>query len=98
MAAPKGNKNAVGNRGGGRKSAYQEMADAKSLRDMFFSEFSIDEAREKVKSGKHSLKDAFVLKGFAGSERVLLAIFNKVFPDQERPDEKNGAAPRGKNR
>lgn len=38
MAAPKGNTNALGNRGGGRKSAYQERADADTLSRMFFAE------------------------------------------------------------
>ena len=80
MAAPKGNRNAVGNRGGGRKSAYQEHADVKSLREMFFSEFSREEIETKFKSGKYSLKDVLVFKAFTGSEKALLAIFNKLFP------------------
>jgi len=37
MAAPEGNQNAVGNKGGGRKSAYQENADAAMLREMFLT-------------------------------------------------------------
>lgn len=81
MAAPEGNQNAVGNRGGGRKSAYQEGSDAALLRDMFLTPMSRDEVQAKLKSGKYSLKDLFVSKGYAGNERVLLALFNKNFPD-----------------
>jgi hypothetical protein len=81
MAAPEGNQNAVGNRGGGRKSAYQEGSDAALLREMFLTPMSRDEVQAKLKSGKYSLKDLFVSKGYAGNERVLLALFNKNFPD-----------------
>jgi hypothetical protein len=81
MAAPEGNKNAVGNKGGGRKSAYQENADASMLREMFLNPMSRDEVQAKLKSGKYSLKDLFVSKGYAGNERVLLALFHKYFPD-----------------
>jgi hypothetical protein len=81
MAAPEGNQNAVGNKGGGRKSAYQENADAAMLREMFLNPMSRDEVQAKLKSGKYSLKDLFVSKGYAGNERVLLALFHKYFPD-----------------
>jgi hypothetical protein len=81
MAAPEGNQNAVGNKGGGRKSAYQENADAAMLREMFLTPMSRDEVQAKLKSGKYSLKDLFVSKGYAGNERMLLALFHKYFPD-----------------
>ncbi len=81
MAAPLGNQNAVGNRGGGRKSAYQEGADAAMLREMFLTPMSREEVQAKLKSGKYSLKDLFVSKGYTGNERVLLALFHKFFPD-----------------
>ena len=42
---------------------------------------SREEVQAKLKSGKYSLKDLFVSKGYAGNERVLLALFNKNFPD-----------------
>lgn len=86
-----GNQNAVGNKGGGRKSAYQENADASMLREMFLNPMSRDEVQAKLKSGKYSLKDLFVSKGYAGNERVLLALFHKYFPDDllvnRQPDE-----------
>ena len=83
MGLPKGTNN--GNHGAegrsGRKSAYQENADASMLREMFLNPMSRDEVQAKLKSGKYSLKDLFVSKGYAGNERVLLALFNKNFPD-----------------
>jgi hypothetical protein len=98
MAAPVGNQNAVGNKGGGRKSAYQENADAAMLREMFLTPMSRDEVQAKLKSGKYSLKDLFVSKGYAGNERMLLALFHKYFPDDllanRQPDEgEEGVAP-----
>ena len=81
MGAPEGNKNAVGNKGGGRKSAYQEKANAELLHEMFFTPQDREEIQAKLKTGKYSLKDLFVSKGYAGNERVLLALFNKNFPD-----------------
>ncbi len=51
------------------------------LREMFLAPMSRDEVQAKLKSGKYSLKDLFVSKGYAGNERVLLALFNKNFPD-----------------
>jgi hypothetical protein len=83
MGLPKGTNN--GNHGAegrsGRKSAYQENADAAMLREMFTVPMSRDEVQAKLKSGKYSLKDLFVSKGYAGNERVLLALFHKYFPD-----------------
>jgi hypothetical protein len=98
MAAPEGNQNAIGNRGGGRKSAYQENADATLLREMFLTPMSRDEVQAKLKSGKYSLKDLFVSKGYAGNERVLLALFHKYFPDdllanRQTAEDENGITP-----
>jgi len=57
MSAPNGNKNAVGNPGGGRKSAYQEKADAEMLHKIFFGEHTEEEIRNLLKKGKYSIKD-----------------------------------------
>jgi hypothetical protein len=90
-----GNQNAVGNKGGGRKSAYQENADATLLREMFLNPMSRDEIQAKLKSGKYSLKDLFVSKGYSGNERVLLALFHKYFPDDLLTMEQRQANPDG---
>lgn len=75
-----------GNKGGGRKSAYQEQADAKMLWEMFFGLQSKEEIQKKLKGGKYSLKDVFVSKAFAGNERILVEIFKKLFPDLEKAE------------
>ena len=68
------------------------------LREMFLNPMSRDEVQAKLKSGKYSLKDLFVSKGYAGNERMLLALFHKYFPDDllanRQPDEgEEGVAP-----
>jgi hypothetical protein len=83
MGLPKGTNN--GNHGkkgrSGRKGALIEQNNAQILHDMFFTDKGKDEIIAKLKTGKYSLKDVFVQKGFAGNERVLLTLFNKNFPD-----------------
>lgn len=84
MAAPKGNHNAVGphaSGGGGSQTEYQKRINTELLAEMFLKELSKEEVQTKLKSGKYSLKDAFLSKGFGGKESILLAIFNKLFPE-----------------
>jgi hypothetical protein len=81
MAAPKGNKNAVGNRGGGRKSAYQELSDAQQFRDLFFEEQDQEAIEAKIRAGRFSLKDRYALNGMEGDTRVLNKIVDKILPD-----------------
>lgn len=80
MGASQGNQHALGNKGGGRKSAYQEKADAEALFEMFFDEFSKEDIEKKIDAGKYSLKDILISKGLSGDTKILIAIFNKVFP------------------
>lgn len=75
----------VGNpgcRGGGRKSAYQEKANAELVWELFFNDHTIEEIKEKMKTGRYSIKDVFMVKAFSGSERLLSELFRKVFPDK----------------
>ena len=69
MGATKGNQNAKGNKGGARKSAYQERADAIMLEKMFMDEMAKEDIQKKLASGKYSIKDVFVSKAFAGNEK-----------------------------
>lgn len=71
----------IGNKGGGRKSAYQEKADAEALLKMFFEKMDKNELQKIVKSGKYSLKDVWLFKAFGGNEKILGEIFRKIFPD-----------------
>lgn len=88
MSAPKGNKNAVGNSGGkkgrsGRKSKFVENANADLLWDMFTREYTNTELREMAK-GRKSVHTTMLLKAIGGNERLIIAIFKKVFPDSMR--------------
>lgn len=81
MGAPKGNKNAVGNEGGGRKSAYQELADASEAHKIFFEEHDQEEIETKIKSGKFSIKDRFILTAMEGDSSVINKAYHKAVPD-----------------
>jgi hypothetical protein len=81
MAAPKGNHNAKGNKGGGRKSAYQELADATEAYRIFFDEHDQAEIEGKIFSGKFSLADRFILTGMEGDTAVINKAYQKAVPD-----------------
>ena len=78
MANRKGN---PGNRGGGRKSAYQERADAAFLWEIFTRPMDREEVRALLATGKYSIRDVFVSKAFAGNERFIELLVRKLFPD-----------------
>lgn len=86
MPFTKGNKISVGNKGGGRKSAYQETADAQLLWDMFNGKLSQKKIEKLMSKGRYSLKDKFVGMAFKGNERILVEIFKKLFPDKVEND------------
>ena len=71
-----------GNSGGGRKSAYQERADAEFLWNIFLQKLSKEELTEILK-GDHSIKDAWIAKAYAGNERFIQQIVHKLFPDKK---------------
>jgi len=81
MGAPLGNKYALGNKGGGRKSAFQEKADANTLHSMFFDIINKEDLKKYIKEGNTSLMDIFIAKGIGGDTKILIEIFKKIFPD-----------------
>ncbi len=85
MPARKGNQYARGNRGGGRKSAYVERADADLLWRMFTQPMDLEEVKARLRSGCYSLLDVVVGKAFAGNERILCLFMTKLFPDRQAP-------------
>lgn len=91
MAGTKGNQNAKGSKGGGRKSAYQELADARKLHDMFFKEQDQELIERKIGRGKFALKDRFLLNGMEGDSRILTKLIDKLYPDGI--DVKSGGQP-----
>jgi hypothetical protein len=93
MAAPIGNKNAVGSKGGGRKSAYQELADAMDAMRIFFEEHSQEELEAKIASGKFSIKDRFLLNAMEGDTATVLKAYHKAVPDKVDHTSKGEALP-----
>ena len=81
MAAPEGNKNALGNKGGRRKSAYQENADYEKLWKRWLTPGVEKALLARVKAGKGSLEDIFFALAHGKDIRVLLTVFKKLYPD-----------------
>ena len=90
-----GNLVSLGNKGGGRKSAYQEHLRAEILAKAFFEEVDIDTADELIervtrqyeekrrgKRGKTTLFEVMIAKGLLGNDKILVALSKKVFPDR----------------
>ena len=88
MPNPYGNPGNSGGKKGisGRKSQYQEKADAELLWKVFTEKFSKEELTE-ILRGKHSIKDVWITKAFAGNERFIQQIVHKLFPEKFDVDE-----------
>lgn len=74
----------VGKKGrSGRKSAYQERADALTLEKMYLDANAAEEIKRKIESGEpFSIKDRHVLNALEGDQKAINPIFNKLFPDK----------------
>lgn len=72
-----------GNKGGGRKSAYQELADAKLLWEVFTKPMTVEKIKKRIESGKYSIKDVWILKARQGNEKFIQQIVHKLFPDRK---------------
>jgi len=86
MAAKKGNQNAKGNKGGGRKSAYEEEKCAQALKDAFTKGFDLEKAKEiiamlKDKKGKLNFTELALFRA-VGNDKVLMELLKKVVPDK----------------
>ena len=71
MAAPLGNKNAVGSKGGGRAKA----GDIAFLVDVWNGDYELDDLKKGSLSGKYM----FVRKLREGDDKVLAQLVNKLF-------------------
>lgn len=89
MGALKGNKNAVGNRGGGRKSAYQELADAQDLHDLWLKVHDRKALQKKINKGKYSVKEVFAAKALGGDMSAINKLLDKIFPNWSIIDQHN---------
>lgn len=81
MAAPKGNKYGIGNRGGGRKSVAVEFAAAKWLADLFKNETDVEALEAKLLKKKYSVAEVTALKMLKGNDRLLNTTIQKLIPD-----------------
>lgn len=66
----------------GRKSAYQELRDALDTQGMFFNDIDLELLEQKVRTGKFSIKDRYILTALEGDTKILQSISNKVLPDK----------------
>lgn len=83
MPALKGNTYAKGNRGGGRKSAYEEGHDAAWLCDVWNSPQDYEELKEKiVVSKRYSVRDMVQWKALNGDTQILKVMADKMLPDK----------------
>ena len=65
---PNGN---PGNKGGGRKSAYEEEGRAEMLVEAFFEKMNVEEMKEKLTAEDRSIWEVWIAKGLAGNEKVM---------------------------
>jgi hypothetical protein len=80
-----GKKNAKGNKGGGRKSAYQESKDAKFLQDVWEGDFDEAELKKIIaskKGKKRGAKHVFAMLALTGNEKILNKMVDKLFANK----------------
>ena len=65
----------------GRPSAYQERANAEFLEELFFRKFDQRALQDFIDSGKYAFGDKFIEMALQGNTKVLIAIFNRIFPE-----------------
>ncbi len=53
---------------------------------VFTNKFTKEELT-KILQDKHSIKDVWIAKAFAGNDRFIQQIIHKLFPDQMKIDE-----------
>lgn len=68
----------------GRKSHYQEKSDAAALSKMFFEPMSQEALEKRIRAGRFSIKDRYLLTAMEGDTIVLTKMFSKVFPDKTK--------------
>ena len=86
-----GNKNAVGNKGGGRWSAYKEKTSAEFLKDVYFNPHSQEEIEKAIQSGVFSIAERHILNAMEGDQKAIEAFTKKLLPDVQEVSGKDGA-------
>lgn len=75
-----------GNKGGGRKSAYQERVDATALLEMYFKPHDQEAIEKAIHSGTFSIQQRHILNAMEGDQKAIGVIFSKLFPDKMEVD------------
>lgn len=82
MGAPIGNTNGCGKKGkSGRKSQTDERATYETLVEVWVKKHKKREIDAKIASGHYTMMDMLIKLALDGNDKILLAIFDKVFPD-----------------
>lgn len=66
----------------GRKSAYEELKNARDTQSMFFDAKSQEELEKKIRSGVFSVYDRYLLTAMEGDTKILESLSKKVLPDK----------------
>lgn len=83
MSAPIGNKNALGNRGGGRKSAFDEIKEAEWLTDAWSCDQDVEALRNKIEVDQvYSVKDMLLWKALKGNVTALRRFADAILPSR----------------
>ena len=77
LEAPKGNKYAVGNPGGGRPTAKETFWH----RDRWEMDSKLKELEEKIASKKYAIRDMWLYQALIGNDKILQQAANKVLAD-----------------
>lgn len=77
------NKGTKGNKGGGRKSHYQEKADATFLWDIFTKDYTEEELLEIQSKETNSIRKTWIRQLLNGNERFIGQMVHKLFPDKQ---------------
>lgn len=81
MAFEKGHKKSIGNKGGGRASAFEEFKEAVWHAEKWEIDSDVPALQAKLKTGSYSVRDVFLAKALQGNERVLGIFANKLLAD-----------------
>lgn len=85
MAGAYGNKNAVGNKGGGRKSAIQERINTDFLVDLWHGKLDLKTLQKKIKRGNgYGMMHVVAVKCINGDTKMISKVMDKLFPNQQR--------------
>lgn len=83
MAGTVGNTNAQGNRGGGRKSAREELADIQDLLKIWDGSYgTVEDLKKKIDSGKFGAKDMFAARCLSGESKYMAKLVDKLFANR----------------